>query len=163
MYRHMHIFSHVYAHVLMHTQLPARKVKEKILFNASQAKSCELWTGKNKHYQLFSLGPRNLQPNAAFQDLRIIVIHNVHGISRFKSKEVLANDSMSMIPFHFHQGQVFSHSYISVEIHSSRVYKFLTDQDFDLLLHVCDLKGNLTSHKLSAIGKVAKPHQFRSV
>ncbi|XP_063611399.1 little elongation complex subunit 2-like [Penaeus indicus] len=53
-----------------------------------EAKSCELWTGKNKHYQLFSMGPRNLQPNASCQDLRIIVIHNVHGISRFKSKKI---------------------------------------------------------------------------
>nr|XP_027226840.1 little elongation complex subunit 2-like [Penaeus vannamei] len=54
----------------------------------SEAKSCELWTGKNKHYQLFSMGPRNLQPNASVQDLRIIVVHNVHGISRFKSKKI---------------------------------------------------------------------------
>ncbi|XP_047502745.1 LOW QUALITY PROTEIN: uncharacterized protein LOC125048218 [Penaeus chinensis] len=53
-----------------------------------EAKSCELWTGKNKHYQLFSMGPRNLQPNASCQDLRIIVIHNIHGISRFKSKKI---------------------------------------------------------------------------
>lgn len=54
----------------------------------SEAKSCELWTGKNKHYQLFSMGPRNLQPNASVQDLRIIVVHNVHGISRFKSRKI---------------------------------------------------------------------------
>lgn len=85
---HAQVFSHTYSHILMHTLLPAKKLKEKILVNTSQAKSCELWTGKNKHYQLFSMGPRNLQPNASVQDLRIIVVHNVHGISRFKSRKV---------------------------------------------------------------------------
>ncbi|XP_071533028.1 little elongation complex subunit 2-like [Panulirus ornatus] len=52
-----------------------------------QAKNCPVWSGINVHYQLFSLGFNSSQPNNS-QALRIIVRHNLHGLSRFKSQKM---------------------------------------------------------------------------
>lgn len=53
-----------------------------------QAKSCPEWSGINVHYQLFSFGFSSSQPNNSLQPIRIIVRHNLHGLSRFKSQKV---------------------------------------------------------------------------
>ncbi|XP_045109399.1 little elongation complex subunit 2-like isoform X2 [Portunus trituberculatus] len=51
--------------------------------NAFEPHLCPGWTGKNVHYQLFSLGPDAGHSNTP---LRILVRSNLHGLSHFKKE-----------------------------------------------------------------------------
>ncbi|KAG0726264.1 Little elongation complex subunit 2 [Chionoecetes opilio] len=50
---------------------------------------CKYWTGKNVHYQLFSLGPDASQPTNSLWPMRVLVRSNLHGRSHFKFDKVV--------------------------------------------------------------------------
>ncbi|XP_045597641.1 little elongation complex subunit 2 [Procambarus clarkii] len=53
-----------------------------------QVQECPPWTGNNVHYQLFSFGFSSRKPSQSLQPLRIIVRHNIHGLSRNKQQKI---------------------------------------------------------------------------
>ncbi|XP_042229382.1 little elongation complex subunit 2-like isoform X2 [Homarus americanus] len=53
----------------------------------TQRQNCPAWSGINVHYQLFSLDFSSSDPGNTLQPFRIIVRHNLHGLSRFRSKK----------------------------------------------------------------------------
>lgn len=55
--------------------------------NVFEPHLCPDWTGKNVHYQLFSLGPDASHSNSPLLCMRILVRSNLHGLSQFEKKQ----------------------------------------------------------------------------
>ncbi|KAK4316348.1 hypothetical protein Pmani_012477 [Petrolisthes manimaculis] len=125
--------------------------------------SCEMWTGTNIHYQLFTFSPPTQQPTQQQQqqNFKVIIRHHIHGISQFK-KQKYRNKAYVVYP------KLENQSYFGCEVNT---LSEITQQYIDLLLRpntnlfevrVCESTGEvmLTQDKdLTTITKEGnQPH-----